>query len=279
MPALTIANSAHTHPLVFNCEIWGEEYASGSVVLLHELGGSVHSLVPFARKLATRYRVVAFDQRGAGLSEKPTEPWSLADLATDVDGLISTLDLRGPVHLVGTAMGAVTALHFATQRAPRLASLILVGGTSEITPEAREYILGRAQRVRRQGMRSVLDQSFANAFRGLPAAAERWAWYREQFLTHAPESYANHSEALAAMSLEKKDLWAVSCPTLVLTGEHDFIWPPAVGKKLAAALPRATFALARGAAHFPVIQDVDGAAAVISKFLDGVADGSAPTSI
>jgi 3-oxoadipate enol-lactonase len=273
MPLLTIEPRGKQGPLVLNHEIWGGAPADGTVLLLHELGGTLQSLAELGRALATRRPVVAFDQRGAGLSEKPPAPWTLADLADDVEGLLSALGVRGRIHLVGTAMGAVTALHFAMRHGPRLASLVLVDGTSEITASAREYILARAERVRREGMRPVLDQSFANAFRGIPGAAERWAWYRDRFLTHAPESYASHSEALAAMALEKGDLDRVSCPTLVLTGEHDFIWPPSTGRALAALLPRATFAVAEGAAHFPAIQDVAGTAATVSAFLDRVGAG------
>lgn len=274
MPLLTIETRGLKGPLVLNHESWGEGTAQGAVVLVHELGGTLQSVADLGRALATRRRVVAFDQRGAGLSEKPPAPWTLVDLADDIDGLLSALDLHGPVHLVGTAMGAVTALHFAMRHGRSLASLVLIDGTSEITASARDYIRARAERVRREGMRPVLDQSFANAFRGIPAAAERWAWYRERFVTHAPESYANHSEALAAMTLGKGDLDAVSCQTLVLTGEHDFIWPPSTGRALASMLPRATFAVIEGAAHFPAIQDVAGTAEVVGAFLDRVGAGS-----
>ncbi len=273
MPLVAVQGPAPREPLVLNYEVRGEEHAGSTVVLLHELGGTLASFEAFGRELARHRRVIAFDQRGAGLSEKPARPWTLADLADDVDGLASALELDAPFHLVGLAMGAVTALHFGLRHARRLASLVLIDGTTEITADAREYIVARARRVRQQGMRPVIEQSFANAFRGIPDAAGRFDWYRQRFLTHAPESYSNHSEALAAMSLGERDLGSVVCPALALTGEHDFIWPPSTGRKLASLLPAGRFAVVERAAHFPAIQDPVGTAARASAFHDEVDAG------
>lgn len=271
MPFVTLDRRGEEPPLVLNHEIWeGGGSRDGTVLLVHELGGSLQSFAEFGRELARTHRVIAFDQRGAGLSEKPTRPWTLLDLANDVDRLAEALQVRGRIHLVGLAMGAVTALHAAVHHAARLASLVLFDCTSEITEAARSYILERAGRVRRAGMRPVLEQSFGNAFRGLPGAAGRWEAYRQAFLANPPESYAHHSEALAAMSLAKGELVRASCPTLVLTGEHDFIWPPAVGKKLASLLPQATFEVVPAAAHFPPVQDPRGTSERVARFLSGL---------
>jgi 3-oxoadipate enol-lactonase len=167
-------------------------------------------------------------------------------------------------------MGATTALQFAARHSDQLASLVLCDGTPEIVDSAKRYILDRAVVVRKQGMRTVLDQSFTNAFRRLaePDSNPEWVAYRHKFLSTPPDSYAMHSEALAAMHMEPADFARVRCRTLVMTGQHDFIWPPEVGQALASRLPNARFEVVGNAAHFPPIQAPHHVAGRVLQFLN-----------
>ena len=61
------------------------------VLLLHELGGSSESWREVIPSLATDRRVIAPDVRCAGRSEKPPAPFTLADIADDLDNLLRTL--------------------------------------------------------------------------------------------------------------------------------------------------------------------------------------------
>ncbi len=155
MPCLTLGEASGSPPLAIHFEEWGS-HQSSAIVLVHELGGTLETFRAFAGMLGSRYRVIAFDQRGAGLSEKPVVPFKLIDLADDI-GRLAALSITTPFHLMGLAMGAVTALHFAARHNASLASLILCDGTSELNSASRAYLLDRAAAVRRDGMRAGTD--------------------------------------------------------------------------------------------------------------------------
>jgi len=81
-----------------------------SVVLLHELGGTMNSWNKVAPRLAQRYRVLRYDQRGSGLSEKVRQEFSNDVLVEDFEALAKGLGLAPPYHFVTVAAAATQAL-------------------------------------------------------------------------------------------------------------------------------------------------------------------------
>jgi 3-oxoadipate enol-lactonase len=98
---------------------------TATLVLLHELGGSLASFDGLMPTLARSLRVIRYDQRGAGLSEKPPGGFSLADHVADLDAVLAAHGLAGPVHLAGVAAGAAIAVAFALLHPSKVASLSL----------------------------------------------------------------------------------------------------------------------------------------------------------
>ncbi|PLC53956.1 alpha/beta hydrolase [Pollutimonas nitritireducens] len=240
------------------------------LVLLHELGGTLESWLPLAERLRDTYDIYAFDQRCAGRSEHTSQPFAVWDLARDAVRFADAVGIQGRFVLMGLAMGAVTATHVATRYGSRLSALVLCDGTPSIDVNSSNYLLNRAGKVRADGMRVVAEASFRNAFKGLTdgSVGASWDQYLERFTCNTPTSYALHSEALAAFKLEKADFARIAMPALVLTGEHDFIWPPETGVALAAHITGARFEMVAGAAHFPPIQRPDTVAARVREFLE-----------
>src|SRR3954466_14343052 len=101
-------------------------------------------------------------------------------------------------------------------------------------------------------MRGVADASLANSF---PAthSAERVA-YRAIYLSNDPAAYAEMSLALARLDMTPADWGAIRAPVLVASGAHDFLWPPQVGRQVAALIPDASFVVIEDAGHFPHLQ-------------------------
>ena len=268
MPYVQLEARENAAPLSIRYEFIGGRTAT-PLVLVHEFGGSLQTFDAFASAVGQAVPIVAFDGRAAGLSEKPAAPFTLWDLAQDIERLADALSLARPFHLMGLAMGAVTALHYAVRHSREVASLVLCDGTSDINGAARQYLLDHAASVRKGGMRLVADQIFKNSFRGLPNPLQNpsWANYRQQFLGNSPDGYAMQSEALAGLNLTTDDLSKVRCRTLVLTGQHDSVWSPAVGQALASKLPNACFEIAENASHFPPLQATEQVAERVLRFL------------
>lgn len=112
-------------------ESWGDPSAS-VVVLVHGYPDNRSEWREVAEHLADRYRVVAYDVRGAGDSFKPVgrDAYRLERLVADFKAVIDAVSPDRPVHLVGHDWGSVQSWEFATEPAlkGRIASFVSCSG-------------------------------------------------------------------------------------------------------------------------------------------------------
>ena len=76
--------------------------------------------------LSTRFQVVLLDNRDAGRSSRTDHPYTIADMADDVAGLLDALEIQR-THLLGLSMGAMIGMEFALRHSDRLDRLVLAG--------------------------------------------------------------------------------------------------------------------------------------------------------
>jgi 3-oxoadipate enol-lactonase len=233
------------------------------ILLLHELGGSSASWQPAIPRLAAERRVLAVDLRGAGRSEKPPGPFELADQADDLEDLLRALN-AGPVDIVGAALGSLVAALLAMRQPDRVRRLMMCAVAGEMAGTTARYLEQRAARVRQVGMRGVADASLANAFPDTHAAAR--SAYRAIYLANDPYAYAEMSLALARLCLQPEEWGAIRAPPMVVSGAHDFIWPPDLGRHVADLVPGARFIELSDAGHFPHMQTPDALARLALDF-------------
>lgn len=110
---------------------WG---GSGTeIVLLHGLSSSCRIWDLTAPLLARHFRVVAVDQRGHGLTDRPDSEYTFTEVCGDLEALLAVLGFERPV-LVGHSWGAGVSLQFASDHPAGLRGLVLVdGGMTEIS--------------------------------------------------------------------------------------------------------------------------------------------------
>jgi 3-oxoadipate enol-lactonase len=204
--------------------------AAGTVVLIHELGGSIASWDAIVSRLSASRRVLRYDQRGHGDSEKVRVPFSLADHVDDLRTLLDELSLNEPCWLVAAAAGAPIAVDFAARYQARVAGIVMCAPALDVDPSRRGMLRERAQRARADGMRAIvdstLDQSWPPVLRDDPFALEAHLAYRARLLANDPVCYALANDALSDIDL-RAQLPALRCPCLLLAGEHDLQRPPA----------------------------------------------------
>src|SRR5438105_15723910 len=82
------------------------------VVQLHGCGFGHHNFEPVTPSLAERFRVVDFDQRGFGLSDRLLQRYDMEVWADDAAGLMDVLGIER-AHIHGTSMGGTIAIVFA----------------------------------------------------------------------------------------------------------------------------------------------------------------------
>lgn len=106
------------------------------IVLIGGLGADSTVFRPVTAGLAGHFRVLSFDNRGAGRSGKPDVPYSVEMMATDTVGLMDALGI-GRAHLVGLSLGASIAVAAALDHPGRVEDLVLVSASARKTMDMR----------------------------------------------------------------------------------------------------------------------------------------------
>ncbi len=238
-----------------------------TIVLVHEMGGTLESWMDVVPRLtAGGYRVLTYDTRGAGLSEKARSPLAIDTMADDAAGLIDALGIDGKVAIAGIAVGGAIAIRFAARHSERTAALVAMSPATGIAPERRAAALAMVDAIERDGMRPGMDASLGPSYPSeLRTDAKRFHAVRAQRLGNDPASYAAVYRMLAGLDMSA-DLACIACPTLVLAGSRDGLRPPALVEAVARAIPGARFALL-DTAHFMAWQTPAAVADALTDFL------------
>jgi pimeloyl-ACP methyl ester carboxylesterase len=98
--------------------------AGSPLVMIHGAQGDQTMFSDLANRLADRFQVLTFDQRGSGLSEKPHAAYSIALLADDTAALMDHVRFRA-AHIIGVSMGGTIGQELALRHPAKVRSLIL----------------------------------------------------------------------------------------------------------------------------------------------------------
>lgn len=248
------------------CELRGQ--GGSTLVLVHEMGGTLESWDAVLPRLASGRRVLRYDTRGAGASSKIRGIAEIDQMADDLAALLDALDIPAPVALAGCAVGGAIAVRFAARFPARVAALIAMAPALGVAPERRQATLERARLAEEQGMGPGADAVFDATW---PPPLRRdmasFRSYRAKWLANDPHSFAAINRMLAGLDMAA-DLAAIACPTLLLAGEFDQLRPPALIEPLAQQIKDARF-VALPTGHFMAVQTPAPVAARIDDFLIG----------
>ena len=193
--------------------------------------------------LGAGYRVVRFDNRGIGASDRPAGPYSAELLAADTRGLVDALGLRD-VHLVGVSMGGMIAQRYALAHPGELRSLTLACTYAAPGPFCSRMFALWAELARSHGvpfvMREVTLWAFTLDFfrsRGTELAAFEAGMAQ---LDQSPEAYLAQLAVIQDFDTTA-ELGALDVPTLVLAGDRDVLIPTALSHELHTLVPGSTW--------------------------------------
>ena len=239
---------------------------ASTLVLIHEMGGTLESWDFVLPMLSAKRRILRYDTRGAGLSQKIRGALTIDTMVDDLVALMDALDITGKVALAGTAVGGAIALHTAV-RVPQLTAAVVVSSPAiGVAPDRRPAVLARAERMERDGLRAVLD-TLDNAYPPeLRGDARRFAAFRARWLGSDPASFAAIYRMLAGMDLQT-ELSRIACPALVIAGALDRTRPPALVEPVAHAIPGARYVVLE-TGHYAAVQTPELYAQTIGEFLD-----------
>jgi 3-oxoadipate enol-lactonase len=129
---------------VDNINIYYEIHGEGEPLVL--IGGLANDVTDYTehtgiiRELSQHYKVITFDNRGVGRTDKPDIPYSIEMMAQDTTALLSTLSIR-KAHVLGVSMGGRIALEL-TLRYPNVVNrLVLVSTGPRVIKTWRRYLV------------------------------------------------------------------------------------------------------------------------------------------
>jgi len=227
-----------------------------TLVLVHEMGGALESWEDAARRFADSRRVLRYDCRGAGLSQKVRGKLAIDTMADDIAALLDHTAIAGPVALAGIAVGGAIALHFAARWPDRARAVAVGSPATGIAADRRAEVLERVAKIEAAGMAFAVEETMRNGYPAeLRGDLKRFARYRARWLGNDPASYATVYRMLAATEMED-ELARLACPVLVIGGSLDRTRPPHLSKAVADAIPHATFDELR-TGHYMAVQTPD----------------------
>src|ERR1700728_3598513 len=247
---------------------WDEQGTGAPILLIMGLGypsAMWHRMRP---ELAASFRTIALDNRGAGQSDVPPGPYSIALMASDAAAVLDAAGVPS-AHVFGVSMGGMIAQEFALQYPERVQSLILgctaAGGPNakRAEPAAIEMLKARTWMSREQAAEAAVPFIYDTATpRHLidEDIAQRHPW------TATPAGYLAQLQAILAWESFSR-LPQITAPTLVIHGKGDRLVPLGNGELIAARIPGAQLLLLAHASHLFLIDQPERAEKAIFEFL------------
>lgn len=215
-------------------------------------------------------RVVALDQRGQFQSPGTDElsDYTTASLAHD---LLAVVDALGePVHLVGHSFGGLVSRAAVLERPASFRSLVLMGSGPAGLTGPRVDALPLMRPLVEQGMPALVetvDAMNATDQRWLALDASVQCFLRDRMLASSARGLLGMADALTGEPDRVDELRATGLPVLVLHGESDDAWSPALQADMAARLG-AGHAVVPDAAHSPAVENPEATAKALLAFYE-----------
>jgi len=211
-----------------------------SVVLMHEMGGTLDSWDAIAQAVAGRYRVLRYDQRGHGLSEKVRQPYDNDSLVDDLEAVMEGAELSPPYHVVTVAAATAQALVLMQRQPSAIGSFVFCNPLSGVDPARAGALEQRADLAAREGMRAALSVTLDKSWPSDIGPREAYEAYRGRYLGNDPVCFGLVNRALARTNATHL-LKDVARPTMVVAGRHDQVRPPAGSEQVARDIKGARF--------------------------------------
>ncbi|MFW9988317.1 MAG: alpha/beta fold hydrolase [Candidatus Odinarchaeota archaeon] len=240
-------------------EIYGEGFP---LILVHGYDAKKEVWIAQIKALSEKYKVITFDLRSSGKSDRPEEPYTMDSLVEDLKDLMDYLNIE-KVNLIGQSMGGWIIQNFVLKYPERANKLILIATNhkgsgihvlkesmiNELDTLERDPVkafLGHAKLMYHLKFRKEMEKNLSKKFHGI--------WSPENLIKEStinPKSardLKNLADAGASHNtLESLD--QIKNPTLLISGSHDRISPKSVLDEMHEKLPISTLKVVDKTGH------------------------------
>jgi 3-oxoadipate enol-lactonase len=263
MPYARAADGARLH-----YEAFGRR-TSPAVLMIQGLGADKHGWDMQRFTLARNYRVIAFDNRGAGRSDKPFGVYSIEQMTDDA---VAVLDHAGvaEAHVVGASMGGAISQVMAVRHPTRVLSLTLACTACRNQPWRRELLERWMETALERGMGAMTGEAarWVMAPRSFRRLLPAFGWHGPLAMGRPAHSFAAQVRAILAADEElAEQLHTIAVPTLVIVGNQDILTPRGDSEEIADRIPGAELVVISGAAHGFMVEHASTFNKILKDFL------------
>ena len=243
------------------------------LLMVQGLGADSRGWFRQRRHFAGRgYRVITFDNRGVGRSDKPFGTYDLERMALDA---VEVLDAAGvdTAHVMGASMGGIVAQILGVRHGHRVESLVLACTACRHQPWRRELLVEWLELARDRGMRAFAAENLRWLI-GPRSLRRFWPAFNalSPVFISAPQ-HAFIAQVRAILNMDdrmREDLAGITAPTLVIVGTQDILTPQADSEEIAERIPAAELAIVRGGAHGFMVEGAPAFNRAVGEFLGRV---------
>lgn len=253
-----------TNGISINYEIEG----SGPwLVFSHSLACSIDMWRPQIAAFKNRYTCLSFDTRGHGGSDVPGGGYTLEQMADDLHGLLTNLQVQQP-HFVGLSMGGMIGMTYALKYPGSLRTLVLCDTASRFPAEVKPLWEGRIKTATEQGMAPLLDSTLKRWFTedGLAQGGAVIEEVKRMILSTPPLGYAGCCHAIPQIDATDR-LKEIQAPIQVIVGEQDAGTPVAMSRAMHAAAPASELVIIPQASHLSNLEQPEAFNRALAEFL------------
>jgi pimeloyl-ACP methyl ester carboxylesterase len=245
---------------------WEERGSGPSLLLIQGLGYARWSWDPVVPQLAERYRVLFFDNRGIGESDKPQGPYTARVMAGDA---LQVLDEAGidRAHVLGASLGGMIAQELAVAAPARVDKLVLCcttpGGEATVPmPAVTVQLFAEAATLPPEvALRRFVENALA-----ADAPAELVQQLFDLRTANPLDPAGWQAQAAAGIGFAGVN-GAIGAPTLLVTGTEDNVVDPRNSDVLAERIPGAEVERLEGAGHLFFWEQPDAFVKIVESFL------------
>lgn len=277
-------------------EIYHEIYGTGEpLVLIEGLGYSEWMWYKLVPKLSETHKVIVFDNRGVGKTDKPDSEYTIELMADDTAGLLRTLGIKS-AHVLGISLGGFIAQELALRHPELVRSLVLVSTSTGSRNAMHKYSQLWNGYLKLWGFLPGIIE--ANGKASMPSGIEPYygmtkeekiryglmsAFTPEYFNDHPEEidrivewrlenpqpTYAWKRQFIAGINFDSSSkVHEIEAPTLVVAGSEDKFVSPESSMELADIIPDSKFVTMEGTGHLLFIERSEELNNLVLSFLD-----------
>lgn len=260
------------------CQIFGE---GDPVVFVHGFGADKRTWIAQIPEISKKYKVIVFDNRGAGKSDRPNQKYTMETFADDIAGLLDFLEIKKAKAVCGWSLGGMIVQHFVLkypERAEKIGLLFTnykgAGGElyKKMRIEEEELKKTDLEKAFWQNIKTSYLPNFRKQMEADRTKKFYDLWSVEDLIdqyktcTTSIADIENQAEALEGHNTLDR-LHEIKNPILLLAASHDRLTPKITMEQMHEKIPNSIFKVIEKAGHGAPLSNASEVNQLLLEFL------------